>query len=306
MRVGWFREYGVEIQRRSRDRLQLLGNSDREIREVDILVLGGGEVGAGTSEESLHLETPHLTSSTIPEDESANVDDTLAIDKELEFTIGCANVVEPDALRDSSPSTAGEGERTTANRCTISGVAVRLGFDVANFLVGVERRGEVGVEFTRALTTPHETSREAGAGATASGTANSFVITVTTINAGELATLLEFKSFGEIDRVTKSGLLSRGEINTVRTRGVERETALWFMTEVERALGVVSLHRLLAIGSGCVSVRKTLKNSGGAESGVSESKSIGRGAGSPGIEATAGREELAKQSTEDITRAGAS
>lgn len=48
MRVGWFREYEVEILRRSRDRLQLLGDSDREIREEHILVLGGGEVRAGT------------------------------------------------------------------------------------------------------------------------------------------------------------------------------------------------------------------------------------------------------------------
>lgn len=132
----------------------------------------------------MHLHTPHLTSITVPEYKAANIDDTLAIDEELEFTISLADIIEPDTLRDSGPFASGESESTTANRSTVGGVAVGHWLDIADFLVLVEGRGKVGVEFTSTIGTPHETSREAGAGATAPGAANSFGITVTTVWKG--------------------------------------------------------------------------------------------------------------------------
>jgi len=86
-----------------------------------------------------------------------NIDDTLAIDEELKFTVGLTSVIEPDTFADIRPCACGKFEGLTPDRSTIFGVANGLRWDIANGLVLIKRGREVSVEFTISLTTPHET-----------------------------------------------------------------------------------------------------------------------------------------------------
>jgi hypothetical protein len=60
-----------------------------------------------------------------------------------------------------------------------------LRLDVADFLIFVEGRREIGVKFASALGAPHETSREASVRSFTARTADSLVVTVATICKGE-------------------------------------------------------------------------------------------------------------------------
>lgn len=127
-----------------------------------------------------------------------------------------------------------------------------------------------------------------------------WVITIWKLtDTGELATLLEVKTFGEEDGVAESSLLRRCKVNIVGAGGVEGETALGIVTEGVGALGIVRFHGLLAIRGISVGMRKSLKDVFGSEGRVCQGKgTIGR-AGGPGVDEVGNREELVKQSTED-------
>jgi len=110
-----------------------------------------------TSKEGLHLNAPHPACPTVPKNKAFNIDDTLAINEELKFTVGLAGVIELDTLADIRPFACGKFEGPTPDRSTIYGVAKGFRFDIANSLVLRKRGRKIGVEFTISLTTPHET-----------------------------------------------------------------------------------------------------------------------------------------------------
>lgn len=128
-------------------------------------MLGDQENRQLTTEESLHLDTPYLPSTTVPKDEAADAGDALSVNEKLELAVGLANIVEADTFTDGGPLACGELEGTTADRCTVGGIALGEWGNVAYFLVGGEFGngvgGKVGVELAIALFTPHETGREA-------------------------------------------------------------------------------------------------------------------------------------------------
>lgn len=265
----------------SRIRSQFFGDGDGEVSEINILILRGGEVTAGASKEGLHLQTPDLARLASPENKTTEVHDRLSIDKEFQFPIGLSNVVEPDAFRDSSPLASREGESATAERSTIGGVAIGVLYLVAEPIVVAGR--EVSIYLTLALAAPHETSREASVGATATGTAKSLSCAITTIEARELTTLLEGETIREEDRIAESRLLRSGEVDIGWTKSVERESTLGFVLEIVRALRVVSFHGAFALWTINVRVREILHFLGWPEDIIRQGASIGRaGTGGPG------------------------
>jgi hypothetical protein len=279
-------------------RLEGLRDGEREVGEEQLLVLGASELRLGTTEEGLELHATDPSGSRVPEDQARDVDHALSIDEELDLAVRLANVVEPDALRDSGPAALGEAEGATADGSTVGGVAVRRRGDIADSLVGTKARGQVGVEFTSSTRPPHETDGEASIIATTTRAAGSLAIAVATIETGKLSTEDGIEASGHVDGVAEGCLFSSGEVDGGRPRGVERETTLGTVTESVRALGVGSPHGGLAIGSLGVGMGNRPHNLLGAESAIGEGQGVGIGGGDgPGHETTASREQIAESTT---------
>ena len=109
-----------------------------------------------TSEERLHLDALELTLARGAEDETLDGEDALALDEELDLAILLAEVVEADALADRGAASSLEVERAAADGRTVDAVALGLGRDIADGLVGGVRGREVGVHLARAVSAPHE------------------------------------------------------------------------------------------------------------------------------------------------------
>ena len=118
--------------------------------------------GPLTAKEGLSLDTTEAALGIAPELQPIDVDDALSVDKELQLSVGFTDVVKTNALRNSVPLTRLEVEGTPTDGSTIGGVAFREGGNAAQPLVGLETcilvGGKVGVQFTRPLGSPHETS----------------------------------------------------------------------------------------------------------------------------------------------------
>lgn len=121
---------------------------------------------------------------------------------------------------------------------------------------------------------------------------------------GELAALVEGEVVLEVDGVRESGLLRVIEANGAGASGVEGETTLRAVRERVRALGVGSLHRLLAIRCLHVVVRQRLEQVGDTEGGVGEGESIGGCRGSSPERGVGDREELLEQAGDDTGAGG--
>ena len=142
-------------------------------------------IKARTTEESLHLDTIDPSVVIVTEHQSADIDDTLPIEEQLQFTIGLPRIIEPNTFADVVPNAGFEFESPTANGGSVRRVANRFWLDGANFLIGsklgVGVWGKVGVELSVTLSTPHEARREARCGPAAARAADSSLSVVTSI-----------------------------------------------------------------------------------------------------------------------------
>lgn len=116
-----------------------------------------------TAKEGLHLHSANLSrTATISQDETANIDNTLPVDEELNLSISLTNVVETNTLADGGPFAGSKVEGATSDGGAVGGVAVGLRSDVADLFVGLKSRdvirGKVGVELSGSISTPHKTS----------------------------------------------------------------------------------------------------------------------------------------------------
>lgn len=138
------------------------------------------------TKEGLHLNSTVSSCVAVAQDNVLDVDDTLAIDKQLHLAICLPDVVELDTLRHGGPLALGERECSPTDRCTVRGIAIGLWRNVAHMVVcvNVETGGEVGIDLALATRAPHETHRVALWGAPTAGTADSNIIVVAAVQPG--------------------------------------------------------------------------------------------------------------------------
>ena len=103
--------------------------------------------GVHTSEESLHLDTVDPSLVIVTENLSADIDDAIAVEEQLQFAVGLTSIIEPNMLTDVVPNADFEVENPATNGGTICGVAFRFQGHIAN-LVGSKFRIGVRGELT--------------------------------------------------------------------------------------------------------------------------------------------------------------
>jgi hypothetical protein len=110
-------------------------------------------------EEGLHLDTADTSLGRITEDEAFDVDNAFTVGPQFDFAIGLASVIKLHTRGNVVARSWGERECTPPDGVSIVGIAIRLGLDGAQDLVGlvslVGVRRDVGVDFSLATGTSH-------------------------------------------------------------------------------------------------------------------------------------------------------
>ena len=145
------------------------------------------ETSRRTSEERLHLDALELALARSAEDEALDGEDALALDEELDLAVLLAEVVEADALANRGAAPSLEVERAAADGRAVDAVALGLGRDVADGLVGGVRGREVGVHLARAVSAPHEARRPAAVVAAAARARGGLISRVAAVCVRRLA-----------------------------------------------------------------------------------------------------------------------
>ena len=89
-----------------------------------------------TTKECLHDDPTNLSSIIASQHKPSNVNNTLPIKKQLQFSIGHSSIVQKNPLTDLVPHPLLERERTTPDRGAVGGVAGGEWLDGAEGFVG--------------------------------------------------------------------------------------------------------------------------------------------------------------------------
>jgi len=257
---------------------QCLGDGNGEIREVSVRILPGSEIRVRPSEEGLCLNASDPARITSTKDQAIHLNDALTTNEQLEFTVGLTNVIQSDSLADSGPRSSFKMESASTNGGTVGRVAIRKGSNVALLLVGseswiVERR-KITVKLPSTIYTPHKTSRETCIRPSSTRARQGRLIIISSIKARKLSTFDPVKALLKKDRVSKGCFFCSGQIDILRSRGIERETTLGEMLEIVGSLGIIGLHGWFSIRRVNVFMRKRFQHIHGTESRVGQRKRV--------------------------------